>query len=128
MFFTYAPGMREKYSVACATNLQSSPTYYPGADKLQVTMTGGVLAARNETFYEACYYIFKIDSEAWKSGSMQLWIDDAQNANYYVFKGFDRLTATLATAVDDPASGKSYFTGSFGDTLMLVTQNKASAQ
>lgn len=57
---------------------------------------------------------------------MRVWVDDAQSANYYVFKGLDRQTASLAQAVDDPISGQSYFTGGMDETIMLVTQNKAS--
>jgi hypothetical protein len=68
--------MREKYSVACSTDLQSIPHYYPGVDKLQITMNGGVLKQRSEKFYESCYFIFKIDRGVWKNGSnMLIWID-----------------------------------------------------
>ena len=127
LYFTYATGMREKYSVACSTDLQSSPVYYPGADKLQITMFGGLLKERSETNYEACYFIFKINRSAWKDGSnMVIWIDEAKSADYFMFKGEDRLTATLIEPVNDPISGLKYYTAGVEDTLMLVTQNKAN--
>jgi hypothetical protein len=96
LYFTYATGMREKYSVACSTNLQSLPFYYPGVDKLQITMFGGLLKERQETNYEACYFIFKINRSVWKDGSnMVIWIDEAISADHFMFKGEDRLTATF---------------------------------
>ena len=111
LYFTYATGMREKYSVACSTDLQSSPVFYPDDNKLQITMNGGTLYKRSETNYEACYFIFKIDRSKWKVGTeMVIWIDEAKSADYFMFKGEDRLTATLIEPVNDPISNVKYYT------------------
>jgi hypothetical protein len=90
LYFTYATGMREKYSVACSTDLQSLPIYYPGVDRIQIKINRGTLYERSETNYEACYFIFKIDRSLWKDGSeMVIWIDEAKSADYFMFKGDD---------------------------------------
>ena len=96
LYFTYAVGMRERYGDACATNVQSSPIYFPGEDQLTITITGGTFESRNATFYEACYFIFKIKTDVWSSESqLSLKIEEATDLDYYVFKGLDRKTATL---------------------------------
>lgn len=61
--------MRERYADACTTNIQSAPAYFPGKDKMVIAMTGGSLAPRDATNYEACFFIFEIDRDVWKAGA-----------------------------------------------------------
>ena len=90
-------------------------------------MNRGTLYERSEINYEACYFIFKIDRSEWKDGSnMVIWINEAKSADYFMFKGEDRLTATFIEPVNDPISSVKYYTAGVEDTLMLVTQNKAN--
>lgn len=123
MFYTFAPGMREKYSQACGSSLQNSPIYYPGDTRKEITIKGGTLEPRGDVNYESCYFIFKGDTDTWKGGSMmKIFLDSATDANVYIFKGETRADAKLMQWKSDSSENK-YFTANMEDTLIVITQN-----
>lgn len=94
LYFTYATGMREKYDYACGTDLQATPVYTPGLEPVSATLNRGVLADRNATHYESCYFIFKTERGRWKQGQMHVKIEHSSGVDLYMFKGEDRTNAT----------------------------------
>jgi len=102
--------MRDRYADACTTNLQSTPTYFPGEEKKLITMEGGSLAPRNATNYESCYFIFETDLNVWRTDARKvIWVESIENMDFFVFKGSDRLNTTLMQAQFDESTGVYYY-------------------
>ena len=84
-------------------------------------MLGGWLAYRDAQLYESCYFMFQNAPLTYKDDAMiKLWVDEVVGADFFVFKGKDRSTATPVNPITD-TEGNSYYTMKADEGLILVS-------